>query len=313
MAEKRYTVALHKIAEENGLKIVNRSKDYMGIVLRTADVNRPALQLTGFYDYFDPARLQVIGIVETTYLKTLTSEQRAASFEKLMSYDIPGLVVCHGMEVFPECLEAAQRFDRNLFLCDENTSEFQSNVITSLHKHLAPRITTHGVLVEVYGEGILIRGDSGMGKSETALELVKRGHRIIADDAVEVRRIDKSTLLGCAPENIRYYMELRGIGIINARYLYGIGAVKPEGNIDMIINLEAWQDGKYYDRLGLVDETEEILGVSKPSIVVPVRPGRNIAMIIEVAAMNNRQKKLGYNAAETLTRALDAAIDEGDV
>ena len=311
MTTKNYSVPLRTIVEENDLEIVHKSKDYDDIRLVTSDINRPALQLTGFYDYFDPTRLQIIGTVESTYLATLSHEERLNTFDAFMNYAIPGLVVCHGMSIFPECLEIAEKYDRNLFICEDDTSHFEANVILALHKYLAPRIATHGVLVEVYGEGVLITGESGIGKSETALELIKRGHRLIADDSVEIRKLDKHTLLGNAPENIRYYMELRGIGIINARYLYGIGAVKAETNIDMIIKLEPWREGYAYDRLGLDEETETILGVSKPSMVVPVRPGRNIAMILEVAAMNNRQKKMGYNAAEELTKALDAAIDGG--
>ena len=313
MPTKQYSIPLKTIVEENHLEPVHLSKDYESVQLVTADVNRPALQLAGFYDYFDPTRLQVIGTVESTYLATLSHEERLHTFDEFMRYDIPGLVVCHGMLIYPECLEIAVKYDRNLFICEDDTSNFQANVILALHKYLAPRIATHGVLVEVYGEGVLILGDSGIGKSETALELIKRGHRLIADDSVEIRRLDKNTLLGNAPENIRYYMELRGIGIINARYLYGIGAVKAETYIDMIIKLEPWVEGHAYDRLGLDEETETILGVSKPFMVVPVRPGRNIAMILEVAAMNNRQKKMGYNAADELTKALDAAIDGGMV
>ena len=224
MDNRKYRVKLSVIVEENKLEFVHKSNNYDDTYLTTADVNRPALQLTGFYDYFDPERLQIIGIVETTYLKSLSAEQRLSAFEEYMKYDFPALILCHGVEVLPECTLMAEKYDRNLLISDEDTSTFQANVITSLHKYLAPRITTHGVLVEVYGEGMLILGDSGIGKSETALELIKRGHRLIADDAVEIRRLDKNTLLGSAPENIRYYMELRGIGIINVRYLYGMGA-----------------------------------------------------------------------------------------
>ncbi len=311
MDNRRYKVKLSVIVDENKLGFVHRSSKYDDTYITTADVNRPALQLTGFYDYFDPERIQILGIVETTYLKTLSSEQRLAAFEEYMRYDFPALILCHGVELLPECEEMAKKYDRNLLVTDEDTSTLQANIITSLHKYLAPRITTHGVLVEVYGEGMLILGDSGIGKSETALELIKRGHRLIADDAVEIRRIDNNTLLGSAPENIRYYMELRGIGIINVRYLYGMGAVKGASMVEMIVNLEPWEDGKAYDRLGIQQDYEEILGISIPSITVPVRPGRNLAIILEVAAMNNRQKKSGYNAAEALASAIDSAVDGG--
>ena len=221
------------------------------------------------------------------------------------------MVVCHGARAFPECIEMAEKYDRNLFLTPEDTSDFMADVISSLHTHLAPRTTMHGVLVEVHGEGVLITGDSGIGKSETALELIKRGHKLVADDAVDIRRIGRDRLIGTAPELIRYYMELRGIGVVDVRHLYGVGAVKPEGDIDLVVSLEAWDDDKAYDRLGLTNETQEILGMTVPSITIPVRPGRNLAVILELAAMNNRQKKMGYNAAETLAASVDYAVDTG--
>lgn len=307
----KFKVNLKKIVEENDLTILHKSRDYETAMLVTADVNRPAMQLTGFYNYFDPHRLQIIGRVESTYLDTLSDEERYQALECFMQYDISALVICHGVPVFPECLELAEKYDRNLFITNEDTSTFQANVIVSLHHHLAPRITTHGVLVEVYGEGVLIVGDSGIGKSETALELIKRGHRLIADDAVEIKRVDKYTLIGKAPELIRYYMELRGIGVINVRHIYGVGSVKPETEIDMVVSLEPWQEGKAYDRLGLTSETTEILGMTLPQVTVPVRPGRNLAVIMELAALNNRQKKMGYNAAEALAAEHDYAIDQG--
>ena len=311
MATGNYSVKLSAIVEENKLSFLHQSKQYENTLLTTADVNRPALQLTGFYDYFDPARLQLLGIVESTYLSTLSHQQRLDAFDTYMRYEIPALVLCHGVEAMPECVEMAKKYDRNLLITQMDTSDLQANIITSLHKYLAPRITTHGVLVEVYGEGMLILGDSGIGKSETALELIKRGHRLIADDAVEIRRIDENTLLGSAPENIRHYMELRGIGIVNVRSLYGIGAVKGASMVEMVVKLEPWKEGKAYDRLGLIQEYEDILGLSVPSLTIPVRPGRNLAVIMEVAAMNNRQKKAGYNAAEALAASIDAAIDGG--
>lgn len=307
----KYTVKLKTIAEELELKPLHLSSDYETAVITTADVNRPAMQLTGFYNYFDPHRLQIIGRVESTYLDTLTVEERTAAFEKFMQYDIAGLVVCHGVTAFPECLEMAERFNRNVFITNEDTSTFQANLIGVLQHYLAPRMTTHGVLVEVYGEGVLLMGDSGIGKSETALELIKRGHRLIADDAVEIKRVGRQDLLGSAPEMIRYYMELRGIGVINVRHIYGVGAVKPEGGIDLVVRMEPWVEGKMYDRLGLTDERETILGVTLPLVTVPVRPGRNLAVIVELAAMNNRQKKMGYNAAEALAAEHDSAIDAG--
>ena len=307
----KYSVKLKTIVEEHGLHALHISKDYDTAILTTADVNRPAMQLTGFYNYFDPHRLQIMGRVESTYLDTLSHEERLAAFEKFMQYDIAALVICHGVRAFSECLEMAEKFDRNLFITNEDTSDFQADVIGSLHNYLAPRLTTHGVLVEIYGEGVLLMGDSGIGKSETALELIKRGHRLIADDAVEIKRIDKDTLTGTAPELIRYYMELRGIGVINVRHIYGVGAVKPETNIDLVVKMEPWIEGKAYDRLGLTNEKETILGVHLPMVTIPVRPGRNLAVILELAAMNNRQKKMGYNAAEMLAAEHDLAIDSG--
>ncbi len=307
-----YTVKLKTIVEEHGLTPLHTSRDYETAVVTTADINRPAMQLTGFYNYFDPKRIQIIGRVESTYLDTLSREERLAAYERFMGYDIAALVICHGVKPSRECLEMALRFDRNLFITAEDTSDFQADLISSLHNHLAPRLTTHRELVEIHGEGVLLTGDSGIGKSETALELVKRGHRLVADDAVEIKLVGKGRLIGTAPPIIRYYMELRGIGVINVRHIYGVGAVKPESNIDLVVKMENWQDGKAYDRLGLVSETEEILGVKLPCVTIPVTPGRNLAVILELAAMNNRQKKMGFNAAEMLAAEHDLAIDTGN-
>ena len=307
----KYSVKLKIIAEEHRLTPLHTSKDYETAVLTTADVNRPAMQLAGFYNYFDPHRLQMIGRVETTYLDSLSDEERRAALERFMQYDIAALVICHGVPVLPECMEMAEKYDRNLFITDEDTSDFMADVIGSLHSYLAPRITVHGVLVEIMGEGVLLTGDSGIGKSETALELIKRGHRLIADDAVEIKRVGRERLHGSAPEMIRYYMELRGIGVINARHIYGVGAVKDESGIDLVVSLEPWEEGRAYDRLGLTEESETLLGVKLPKVTIPVRPGRNLAVILELAAMNNRQKRMGYNAAEALAQEHDRAIDAG--
>ena len=311
MMRTKYTVPLKTVVEDMKLQPLHLSKNYETALLTMADVNRPAMQLTGFYDYFDPKRIQAIGRVETTYLETLSHEARLEAFDRFMTYDIAGLVICHKCEPFPECLEMAEKYDRNVFYIETDTSEFQARMIFLLHDYLAPRLTTHGVLVDVYGEGLLLTGDSGIGKSETALELIKRGHRLVADDAVEIKLIDENVLVGSAPEIIRYYMELRGIGVINVRHIYGIGAVKPATSIDLVVKMENWVNGKAYDRLGIESETEEILGVRLPAVTIPVTPGRNLAVILELAAMNNRQKKLGYNAAEMLTAEHDHAIDHG--
>ena len=305
----KYTVPLKTIVKEMDLQPLHLSANFDTAVLTMADVNRPAMQLTGFYDYFDPKRMQVIGRVESTYLDTLSHEDRLKAFERFMAYDIAALVICHQCEPFAECLEMAEKYDRNVFYTPRDTSDFQARVIFLLHDYLAPRLTTHGVLVDVYGEGVLLMGDSGIGKSETALELIKRGHRLVADDAVEIKLIGESILIGSAPEIIRYYMELRGIGVINVRHIYGVGAVLPHSSIDLVVVMEHWVNGKAYDRLGLESETEEILGVKVPRVTIPVTPGRNLAVILELAAMNNRQKKMGYNAAEMLAAAHDFAID----
>ena len=267
----KYTVLLKTIAEEHGLQILHAAKDYETKKIVTYDVNRPAMQLAGFYNYFDPERIQIIGRVESTYLDTLSDADRLAAFERFMQYDIAALVICHGVQPFPECLEAAEKYDRTVFITPEDTSEFQAGLISSLRSHLAPRTTMHGVLVEIYGEGVLLTGDSGIGKSETALELIKRGHRLIADDAVEIKKVGRDRLVGDAPEMIRYYMELRGIGVVNVRRIYGIGAVKPESGIDLVVHLEPWEEGKAYDRLGLTSESEVILGVERAPRAQPGR------------------------------------------
>ena len=296
----QYSVPLKKIVEELGITVLRKSSDFDTRLITSANVDRPALQLAGVYNYFDPARLQVIGRVESTFLESLTEDQRRKSFNKFMSYDIHGIIICHDCQPFPECLEMAEKYDRNVMIVEDDTAAFMADLIDTLTEYLAPRVTIHGVLVEIFGEGVLIKGDSGAGKSETALALVSQGHRLVADDAVEIKRLSKKRLQGNAPELIRYYMELRGIGIINARDVYGARAVKPSANIDLIINLEYWDETKFYDRLGLDTEYEDIMGVKVPCLTIPVRPGRNLGIIIELATMNNRMKKMGQNAAQNL-------------
>ena len=300
-----YSVPLTKLVEEFDLKLLYQSTDYEKIRVTVDDVIRPGLQLAGFFDHFEPMRLQVLGNVETSYLRKLSSEQRAIIFDHLLSYQIPALIIARYLEPLPECLEMARKHNITVLQSQETTSYIISSLITSLKASLAPRITRHGVLVEIYGEGILITGDSGIGKSETAIELVKRGHRLVADDAVEIKKISSSELTGEAPDVLRHYIELRGIGVINVAKLFGMGAVKDSVNIDMIINIVPWHDGEVYDRLGLEQQYTDILGVKVPSITVPVTPGRNLAVIFEVAAMNNRQKRMGYNAAEEFTEQLN--------
>ncbi len=308
--DKKYTIALAKVVEEFNLEIVHESSDFKEKQVTMSDVNRPGLQLTGFYDYFDPERIQIIGKVETTYLSGISPEERMKQFQALMAQKIVALIVCHGMEVFPECLEMAKKYDVTILKSPRVTSELMAGIISALKVAMAPRITRHGVLVEVYGEGLLLLGESGVGKSETAIELVKRGHRLIADDAVEIRRVSDTTLVGSAPELIKYYIELRGIGVVDVRRLFGVGAIKPTERIDLVINIEQWQDGMMYDRLGLENQYTSILGINVPSLTVPVKPGRNLAVIIEVAAMNNRQKRMGYNAAVEFTKQINKHFDE---
>ena len=308
MAEK-YSVLLSELVEEMGVTPLHTSASYEQDRAVSMAVGRPGLQYAGFFEYFDPERLLVSGKQEHTYLEQMDSTERRKALTGLLERHPRALVVCHGVSPLAELTELAAEYDMNVFITEMDTSEFMAQLIDSLHVHLGPRQTIHGVLVEVYGEGVLITGDSGVGKSETALELIKRGHRLIADDAVEIRKIARNTLVGQAPELIRHYMEFRGIGVVNVRDIYGVGAVKTSQNIHLVVKFENWDEQKAYDRLGLEEETETILGVELPSVTIPVRTGRNLAVILELAAMNNRQKKLGYNAAQDLEQRHDFGID----
>ena len=292
------------------LEVLNQGSDYETAVLTITDVNRPGLQFHNFYDYFDPRRLQVIGKAEVTYLKSLTQEERRKCFDDLFLYDIPALVISRGLDYFPECLESAVEHEKTLLRTAETTVEFTSRTIDYLNRALAPCVTRHGVLLDVYGEGVMITGDSGIGKSESAIELIMRGHRLVADDAVEIRRVS-NRLMGTAPEVIRHYIELRGIGVIDIRQLFGLQAIKTESQIDLVVQFEQWDHSKFYDRLGLEDHFIEILNVQVPCVTIPVRPGRNLASIVEVAAMNNRHRRYGYNAAQELARRVDLKADAG--
>ena len=298
------SVALGEIIKEFDLEVLNQGPDYEKTPLRTVDVNRPGLPLSGFFEHFDTMRLLLIGLTEHTYLANMTSEQRYERFDRLLSYPVPALIITRGLEAYPECLDAAEKHGRTVLRTQQQTSTFMSALIGALFNHLAPCITRHGVMMEVYGEGVLIQGESGVGKSEVAIELIKRGHRIIADDAVEIKLTERGRLVASSPELIRHYMELRGIGVIDVRRLFGMGAVKETEKIDLVINLENWVDGKMYDRLGLDEESIDILGNKIPAITIPVKPGRNLAIILEIAAMNNRQKKMGYNTAEEFNKRL---------
>lgn len=296
-----FTVKLKTLMEEFHLEPVCMSESAGDIDITTSDVNRPGLQLSGYMEYFGTDRIQIIGKVEMTYLASLSPQDRKKRLDDYFRTGFPCLVIARDQDPFPEMMEASEKYSIPILRTKDITSRFMSGLIRYLYVMLAPRISMHGVLVEVYGEGILILGESGVGKSETALELVKRGHRLIADDLVEIRRVSDTTLLGAAPENIRHLIEIRGIGIVDVKHLFGMGAVKMQENINLVIKLELWKEGKMYDRLGLEDHFTDILGISVPSLVIPVRPGRNLAIIVEVAAMNHRQKKMGYNAAKFLS------------
>ena len=306
MAQK-FSVSLKRVIKEFSLEEVFVPENIDEISVSSADLNRPGLQLSGFYDYFDNERIQIIGKNEDSFLETFIDRQ--TRIERLLSRKPPAVVVTRGLDVDGHTIDLAKKYSVPILRTSEGTSSFMAALIAFLNIELAPRITRHGVLVEVYGEGMLIIGESGVGKSETAIELIKRGHRLIADDAVEIRRVSNKTLVGTPPENIRHFIELRGIGIINARRIFGMGAVKPSEKIDMVINLEVWNQEKVYDRMGLESEETEILGIKVPQVTVPVRPGRNLAIILEVAAMNNRQKKMGFNAAKELLKKL--GMDDG--
>ena len=291
------------------LEVLNKGSDFDTAQLTITDVNRPGLQFHDFYDYFDPRRLQVIGKAEVTYLKGLSDERRRKCFDDLFLYDIPALVISRGLDCFPECLESAQEHEKTLLRTQETTVDFTSHTIEYLNRVLAPCVTRHGVLLDIYGEGVMITGDSGIGKSETAIELLKRGHRLVADDAVEIQRVSGS-LWGTAPEMIRHYIEIRGVGVIDVQRLFGMSAVQHDSEVELVIQLEPWEDGKFYDRLGLEGETYTMLGVSLPYVTIPVRPGRNLAGIVEIAAMKNRQTFFGYNSAQEFVDRVDRQIDE---
>ncbi len=299
-----YTVKLSKLISEFGLVPVTLPDVPENILISSCEVNRPGLQLLGFFEYFDSTRVQIIGLAELTFFKNMTSGQRVKGAEEYMAKKPIAVIFTRDMDPMPEFVETAKKYGVALLKTAEQTSQFMAALIALLNVELAPRITRHGVLVEVSGEGILLLGDSGVGKSETAVELIKRGHRLIADDAVEIRRVSNKTLVGSSPENIRHFIELRGIGVVNVRRLFGMGAVKATEKIDLVIELEPWDSEKIYERLGVGSETIDILGISIPCLTIPIKPGRNLAIIIETAAMNNRDKKFGYNPTKELMTQL---------
>jgi HPr kinase/phosphorylase len=301
----KFSVSLKHVMDQLDLTAAYMPPEGEKIQITKVDLNRPGLQFAGFFDYFDPERIQLIGRNETIFLSRLPDAERESVLEQFFSMKPVMVVLSRGIEPTAQMLEKAQKYGVPVLTTSEGTSDVSGALNLCLNRELAPRQTRHGVLVEVYGEGILLMADSGVGKSETAVELLKRGHRLIADDAVEIRKINKFTLYGFSPANIRHFLELRGIGIINVRRLFGIGAVKESQKIDMIVNLENWNPNKVYDRMGLEECSEEIMGVSVPCLTIPVKTGRNLAVIIEVAAMNNRQKRMGYNAAQELVNRLE--------
>mgnify|MGYP000236707925 CR=1 FL=1 len=295
-----FSVSLAKLAEEANLTIAYTPCELDKIQVTATEVYRPGILLAGYYENFDSKRIQIIGLTEMSYLDELSTSLRNTHLEKLFSFQPPAIVLTRGMQPLSEMMQFAKQYGVPILMSTEMTSALMGQLITTLNTELAPRITRHGVLVEVYGEGILILGDSGIGKSELAIELVKRGHRLVADDAVELRKVSNRQIMGTAPENIRHFIELRGIGIVNVARVYGVGAVKLSESLDLVVQLEAWDPTKNYQRTGLESEYYDILGVSIPSTSIPVSPGRNLAVVLETAAINNRQKKMGYNAAKEL-------------
>ncbi len=312
MTEK-FNVSLQKVIDEFKLETIYIPKNADEVMIDENDVNRPGLQLMGFYEYFNPERIQIIGKMEFAYLSTIDEKTRRERLQLLFAQKIPALIITRELPYFAEMLELAKEYEVPLLRSKESTSNFMSGLIAFLNLNLAPRITRHGVLIEIYGEGVFITGESGVGKSETAIELVKRGHRLVADDAVEIRKVSNISLVGSSPDNIRHFLELRGIGIINARRLFGIGAVKMTEKLDLVVELEQWNSEKVYDRMGVDTEFVSLLGVKVPSLTIPVKPGRNLAVILEVAAMNNRQKKMGYNAATELLHRLGMESESKEI
>ena len=305
-----YSVPLTTIVKEFELQVVHAATDYESIRITVEDVARPGMQLAGYFEHFDPMRLQVLGNVEMSYLGKLSRDERSRILDRLFSYKFPALLITRNIPPDDISLEMARKHNVTLLRSDEPTSTITSALISYLKSVLAPRVTRHGVLMEVYGEGVPIIGESGIGKSENAVELLKRGHRLIADDAVEIRKVSGTSLIGTAPKLVRNYVELRGIGIINVAKLFGMGAVKVDNEINLVVNIVPWDNHEVYDRLGLEDQYTEILGVKVPMNTIPITPGRNLAVILEVAAMNNRQRKFGYNPALEFTEQINRHFEE---
>ncbi len=307
---RNHSISLAKLINEFNLEAVYLPSEAEKIMVATPELTRPGLAFSGFYDLFDSQRIQILGRAEHAYLSKLSEKERISVYDMFTSKKPCAVILTSELEVFPEFISCAEKYGVPLLTTKARTSHIMAGMITWLNTQLAPRTTKHGVFVEVYGEGVLLLGDSGIGKSETAIELVKRGHRLVADDAVEIKRVSDKKLIGMAPDLIKHYVELRGIGIVDVRRIFGMGAVKEIEQIDLVINLEKWVDGKMYDRFGLQNESVDILGVNVTATTIPVTPGRNMAIIIEIAAMNNKQKKMGYNTAEEFNKRLMSQLED---
>lgn len=304
------SVKVSKVIENYDLKLCNPGIDTDKIKITVPDINRPSLEWTGYFEHFDPQRVQIIGFTENSYVEQMDKADKLIIYDKLMAQRFPCIVFCRGMEPDQELIDAGTKYGVPVLITQKATSSFMAEIIRWLNVELAPCISIHGVLVDVYGEGVLIMGESGIGKSEAAIELIKRGHRLVTDDVVELRKVSDETLIGTAPDITRHFIELRGIGIIDVKALFGVESVKETQSIDMVIKLEEWNKDKEYDRLGLNEEYTEFLGNKVVSYSIPIRPGRNLAVIVEAAAVNHRQKKMGYNAAQELYRRVQANINK---
>ncbi len=309
---KMFKVSLESLIKELDLTISYMPFNPKNITIESKNIARLGLELTGFFEYFDNTRLLILGKTENTYLSRISKEERELILDKVFSLNPPAVVITQNIDPYPELMCAAKKNGIPVLKSKDKTANVIATAVAFLDVHLAERITRHGVLMEVYGHGVFMIGDSGVGKSETAIELIKRGHRLVADDAVQIRKISDKSLIGSSPKNIRHFIELRGIGIINARRIFGMGSIKVTQEIDMVIKLEIWDNNKIYDRIGVDNEYTDILGVKVPIVTIPVKPGRNLAVIIEVAAMNNRQKKMGYNAAQELLESIGMTTNELD-
>ncbi|MCI8402322.1 MAG: HPr(Ser) kinase/phosphatase [Lachnospiraceae bacterium] len=306
-------VTVTDVIKKYSLRSLTPEIDTDRIRINHSDINRPALQLAGYFDHFGKERVQIIGLVEYTYIETMGREFKLKVFETLFASEIPCLIYCRSLEPDEDIVELAHRYGVSVLVSDMITSDFMGEIIRWLKTQLAPMITIHGVLVEVFGEGVLIMGESGIGKSEAALELIKRGHRLVTDDVVELRKVSDDTLVGSAPDITRHLIELRGIGIVDVKGLFGVAAVKNTQSVDMVIKLEEWSRDKEYDRLGLDDQYIEFLGNKVVCYNIPIRPGRNLAVIVESAAVNSRQKKMGYNAAQELYKKVQRSLELSEI